>query len=291
MKKTVCVIICYCLVVVGLSQQGTIQIQTSPASRCDTSDGKATVTVTGLPQIFEYSLDGKPFTTNNSFSSLSPGSHGISIRVNSAVYSALCSACTTCGTTQSFNIDCSSTLPLKLLEFNGERVESSSIKLLWETVNEINSSGFWIERSLGNTAIFSSVAFIKSKGGNFLERYDYTETNNYEGASFYRLRQVDLDGHFNISKIISIKGILSNKTIVFPNPNSGTFTIIIPGRANKPVSVELIGMDGSHVFSKTLIPYQGRLEVRVDGLLSSGIYIIKLTSADVVSYEQIRIVH
>jgi len=291
MKRTVCVILCYFLIVGGLSQQGTIQIQTSPASRCDTSDGKATVTVAGLPQILEYSLDGKPFTTNNSFSSLSPGSHGISIRVNSAVYSALCSACTTCGTTQSFNIDCSSSLPLKLLEFNGQRIESSSIKLLWETINEVNSSGFWVERSLGNTAIFSSVAFVKSRGGNFLQRYEYIDTNNYEGASFYRLRQVDLDGRFNISKIISIKGILSNKTIVFPNPNSGTFNIIIPNRTNKAVFVELMGMDGSRVFSKTLIPLQGRLEVRVDELLSSGIYIIKLISTNMVSYSQIRIVH
>jgi Secretion system C-terminal sorting domain len=69
------------------------------------------------------------------------------------------------------------------------------------------------------------LAEIKGKGNqNTLNRYQFTDTGPLSIA-YYRLKQVDENGDFNYSKIISLKQLETDRIDVFPNPVLDVLTI------------------------------------------------------------------
>lgn len=65
----------------------------------------------------------------------------------------------------------------------------------------------------------------------------------------------------------SLPQFSDNKTRIFPNPNSGSFTI----ESRKPLTVEIYNSLGREIFSKRIIP--GTNQLRVDNI-ESGIYML-----------------
>ena len=57
------------------------------------------------------------------------------------------------------------TLPLKLISFNAQKI-NSQVKLFWSTSSEENMSGFIIQRRFSNEASFSDIAFVPTKASN-----------------------------------------------------------------------------------------------------------------------------
>lgn len=117
-----------------------------------------------------------------------------------------------------------SLLPIKLLSFVGVCFDKYNV-LKWQTSTEINSKYFDVERSI-NGRTFKRIATV-SAAGNSSTIKDYSFTDKVSGSSFYyRLKQVDVDGKFEYSKIILIKNANANveNVIVFPNP---TYNLII----------------------------------------------------------------
>ncbi|TDE13689.1 T9SS type A sorting domain-containing protein [Dyadobacter psychrotolerans] len=139
------------------------------------------------------------------------------------------------------------TLPVKLISFNGYP-QDNSVVLKWSTVWEEENEGFAVERS--NDAIrFSETAFLK---GNINTKsqsdYEYRDGELQQGQTYYyRLKQLDLDGSFAYSRIISVK--ISDKanpeSFIYPNPNRGSFTV--QGGDMKPGSIRLYNSSGSEV--------------------------------------------
>ena len=57
-------------------------------------------------------------------------------------------------------------------------------------------------------------------------RQDYSfKDEGHSGVTYYRLKQLDFDGGFEYSKIISIVRKDEKTVSVFPNPSAGVFTI------------------------------------------------------------------
>ena len=111
-------------------------------------------------------------------------------------------------------------LPIELLSFEGRRLNEDQVMLNWETMNEFQNKGFEVQRSLSNERSFAPIAFVPSQTG-LATAYSYQlpDNNSYMGISYYRLKQVDLDGRFTISKTIAIKGYGKQSTLsIYPNP-------------------------------------------------------------------------
>lgn len=107
-------------------------------------------------------------------------------------------------------------LPIKLLSFEGKnRVQG--VLLEWKTVSEKNNCTFEIQRGETPTQ-WNTIALID---GNFnstvLREYQYLDVQPLTTTAYYRLKQVDCDGKFEYSKIISIEGI-APKMSFQPNP-------------------------------------------------------------------------
>jgi hypothetical protein len=112
------------------------------------------------------------------------------------------------------------TVPVELISFSGELVEKS-VKLTWKTASERNNRVFEVERNVVGTANkFEKIGDVKGLlNTSSINTYDFMDdapqTNN---VSYYRLRQVDLDGTSTFSKVISMAFSPANKTFkVYPN--------------------------------------------------------------------------
>jgi hypothetical protein len=129
-----------------------------------------------------------------------------------------------------FQPSCGS-LPVKLKNFNASR-RTGKVALTWETAEELNNKGFEIQRRIGNGK-YETIAFVDTKalGGNGSDySYSYDDLGNpKDGVTYYRLRQVDLDGNANFSEIRSIRSNTKALTVsVYPNPGRGTVNVAIP---------------------------------------------------------------
>ena len=118
----------------------------------------------------------------------------------------------------------SSTLPVSLLSFTGEAQNEKDVLLNWETQNEKNCSHFIIERAADNFD-FSEIGLIKSQGNsNKNQLYNYVDKDVFTATAqtiFYRLKQVDLNGKFEYSQIVSVSNLYNSKDkafSLFPNP-------------------------------------------------------------------------
>jgi hypothetical protein len=86
----------------------------------------------------------------------------------------------------------------------------------WATATELNSSHFIIERSVDGLS-FEDIGQVKA--ANKASTYRFIDTNPIADVLYYRIRQVNFDGQFTYSKIVSVKmGNLDNKFTVYPNP-------------------------------------------------------------------------
>ena len=112
-------------------------------------------------------------------------------------------------------------LPLTLLSFNGVK-ENDRHLLRWETIDEINTDHFIVERSSSSNSGFVPMTTVDAKGAlgrrSNYQVYDFTPFN---GDNFYRLKMVDQDATFQYSGIIRLRTELSEKLTVYPNPVTG----------------------------------------------------------------------
>lgn len=111
-------------------------------------------------------------------------------------------------------------VPVELTSFTAN-ASQSSVVLVWETATEVNNYGFEIERSFDNTN-FSTLGFVKGKGSTTEKQiYSFTDQTSLTGKTYYRLRQVDFDGRFEYSEVISVENTIPESFSLnqnFPNP-------------------------------------------------------------------------
>jgi hypothetical protein len=160
-----------------------------------------------------------------------------------------------------------SPLPVTFRSFTATRMSTNTVGLRWETVTEINNSGFAVQRNIGNN-IWQTIAFVNSQaqGGNSnsILTYTYNDVNNYKGISQYRIKQVDLDNKVRYSEIRAVRGDgQKGNTIVYPNPsNNGTVNIVFK--------------DNESVKDISLMDSYGRVIRRWNGVTSNTIQIENL---------------
>jgi hypothetical protein len=121
-------------------------------------------------------------------------------------------------------------LPVSLKSFNVKR-NGNSVSVTWETATEINNTGFYVQRLIGNGG-WETLGFIPSQanGGNSnsVLSYSYSDLNTAKGVTQYRLRQVDMNGTAKYSEIRTIRSNdLISKLVLFPNPsNTGNISVV-----------------------------------------------------------------
>ena len=136
-------------------------------------------------------------------------------------------------------------LPISLLQFTATVVNKLQVQLDWETASETNNAYFEVECS-GNGTSFSKVVTVKSKGNsaNTLE-YTAVDKSPQTGISYYRLKQIDINGKYNYSKSVAVNIAPSEKELkAFPNPTTTILNLQISDATYRTLSYELYTIDG-----------------------------------------------
>lgn len=97
-----------------------------------------------------------------------------------------------------------SALPITGLKLSAENSDKS-VLLRWSTYTEINNSHFEILRST-NGVDFESIGIFMAPAANSttITNYQFKDNAPVAGINYYRLKQVDLDGHYTYSNILRI---------------------------------------------------------------------------------------
>ena len=121
-----------------------------------------------------------------------------------------------------FVYDTDDLLPVELTSFTGVMTESSVV-LSWDTASELNNAGFYVERSSDVSSTYEAIGFVEGVGSSTVQqRYSYQDISLPSVAKtlYYRLKQVDFDGAFAYSPVVSIEVPLAARAALHPNyPN------------------------------------------------------------------------
>lgn len=101
-------------------------------------------------------------------------------------------------------VSAASALPIRLQQFEAS-YQNKEVQLRWSTLSEINNDYFEVEKSQ-NGVDFYSLASVKGAGhSDELRKYQYSDPESGQGHWYYRLKQVDWDGMFTYSDIVSVR--------------------------------------------------------------------------------------
>ena len=126
----------------------------------------------------------------------------------------------------SVSISANCSLPVELTFFKIKKIEDD-ILLHWQTASEKNNEGFYLERS-ADSKDWETIDFVQGNGTTQeVNNYSYFDKTPLLGDNYYRLRQVDLDDHFEYSDIVSITSETTNQELqIYPNPVKNELNII-----------------------------------------------------------------
>lgn len=178
------------------------------------------------------------------------------------------------------NVPAEGPLPVELLEFKGSLVNNDGF-LQWKTENEVNTSVFIIERST-DANNYSQIGTVLASNTNGIHNYTLTDPNiNSLGMTvvYYRLRQVDIDGKFKYSGIVTL--FIENKNItairLYPNPVSSHLNLTITSYQAQKLQWRFTDNVGRIIKAGTYSISQGINLISEDiGFVSSGIYYMQL---------------
>ena len=170
-------------------------------------------------------------------------------------------------------------VPVTLADFYGVHNEDRDVnELTWITETELNSDFFVVERQFAN-GDFREIGTVQAAGNSIsaitynLDDADIAQSGIY----YYRLKQVDLDGSFEYSKIIAIKVERDDVFDVnmYPNPTAGFVTLDITLNVSDDIAVSIYDKSGKFIMEQVInkqdVSEFNSIILDVDAL-TSGVY-------------------
>ena len=171
-----------------------------------------------------------------------------------------------------------SPLPVELKNFQAT-VADQTVLLTWETASEINNDYFDIERSIDGER-FQAIGTQAGVGSTTsTTTYKFSDEKPTAGNIYYRLKQVDFDGSFEYSEVVSVK-IASNDVIVnvSPNPVIDRTVVIIGDNVANNTNLELVNSAGQLVKTYQVLGANTSIEIDLADL-PSGVYMLSVKNS------------
>ncbi|MGI4761603.1 MAG: discoidin domain-containing protein [Janthinobacterium lividum] len=154
-------------------------------------------------------------------------------------------------------------LPVSLVAFSATQ-QNAAVALRWTTATELNNTGFEVQRSADGVA-FTSLAFVAGAGNSQLLRtYSYLDAQPLGTTSYYRLKQLDVDGKVAYSTVQTVRGGLVQVASVFPNPATTQATVVWSAASPGFGRWSLATTTGQVVHTETLAEQNGSNQLVLD---------------------------
>jgi hypothetical protein len=169
--------------------------------------------------------------------------------------------------------------PVELAYFNGHNQGTSNL-LNWVTVSELANKSFEVQRSIDGVS-YQTIGSVNSKAPNGTSTanlsYEFVD-HKPATVSYYRLKQIDIDGGSNIlPQVVEIALTDNFKTAIdlFPNPTSSELNVAITGAGTDNYLVEVSDIYGRAISSVQQLSNGGTTISTIDVRnLAQGTYIV-----------------
>lgn len=177
-------------------------------------------------------------------------------------------------------------LPVNLKTFKARSENNTRVRVFWTTEYEKDNAYFDIERS-ANGVTFASIGTTPGVNNNgHLTDYILYDPHPLNGISYYRLKQVDVDGKFNYSPIERVNiADMDNAFGLFPNPATGkTFRVNLLKKVPGDIDLAVFDISGKLRFKQQ---YSTSNAIVVQHWLPAGIYTVSISGKDFRSAEKL----
>ena len=174
-------------------------------------------------------------------------------------------------------------LPVTFSSFTAQK-QDKTVKLHWTTEQEFNSSHFIIERSADGRT-WKSLASIAA-AGNSSNHLEYTAFDNLplNGSSYYRIKQVDKDGKFQVSVVRPVNFDKGYSITVAPNPARDFVTVTMDRINNAGSTIQLFNTSGNLIYTEQT--NFSKLNINT-AAFARGLYFIKIINAGEVATQKL----
>ena len=169
-------------------------------------------------------------------------------------------------------------LPVVLFSFSGRAIVKG-VQLRWETATEVNNDHFEIQRSIDGLN-FETIGIVNGAGTiNTPQSYEFLDSTP-AATNYYRLRQVDFDGEFEIFPPLKV-GFADFQT-AYRATYSPTENRLLFSSSNNPKDVRLYDPSGRVVLQYTAIENFDASTAA----FSPGIYLLRVVDKSLQSTER-----
>ena len=177
-------------------------------------------------------------------------------------------------------------LPVELTFFNAEVQSDRTVLMSWQTATELNNDYFTIERSI-NGSQFKEIGRIEGIGNSTsLNNYSFIDQQPFEGISYYRLKQTDLNGAYEYFAPVVVDLEMQRQVLEIsasgPNPFINHFNIDYIPAISGYVNIKLFDLQGRLIVSSSQQAVPGINQFAFDegAALLSGTYIVQISQGN-----------
>ncbi len=185
------------------------------------------------------------------------------------------------------------TVAVSLVDFDG-RLQANDMHLTWRTAGENNNAGFDVERSEDGKT-FHSIAWVDGHGTTTdFKDYYYDDKNLRTGKTYYyRLRQIDHNGEFQFSPLVTVT-LFGDGPVVsefYPNPSAiGKVHLDFSAKEDGEWTAVAYDVAGKELRREQVAVTEGVNSLQFDfSGLGSGLFFIKMDNGQEKLYRKLTI--
>ncbi len=177
-------------------------------------------------------------------------------------------------------------LPIQFTDFTAVKRNNDGL-LTWMVTNQDPNTKFFVVERSYNGSDFSSVGSVDANfSAGSVGTYTLTDANitsaRNAGVIYYRIKEVDRDGHYVYSEVRSIK--LDSKAItisLYPNPAQAYTNLMLDLNEPNTVAVTVTDVAGQTMQQFTFQGVKGNNQHKINlNKFAAGTYMIKVIAGD-----------
>lgn len=171
-------------------------------------------------------------------------------------------------------------LPVKLGPLTAFE-KNNGVQIDWTAYSEENLDKYVVERSADGSR-FMPVGEVDARNVTTESKYGFFDANPLPGVSFYRLRNVDIDGKNGLSNIVRINLSKSGTDLrLYPNPSTnGTISYQSTNLTKGNYAVRIFNAAGQQVYTQRVAHQGGAITqtIQLPAGLQAGLYNLRMES-------------
>ena len=171
-------------------------------------------------------------------------------------------------------------LPVELISFSGN-YENDVVKLEWTTASELNNDQFVILRG-SEPGYLNEIGRVSGHGTtNNVNDYQFKDRYPLDGESYYQLKQLDYDGQFELSHIVTVNNRMPGSTSVVtlypnPTPQNNVHLFLDRSEGTPQLIISIVDQTGRLISYRLQRINAGHFLLQLQENISGGMYFVTL---------------